>query len=155
MSAQPQALWQFERMASGDLGAILDVERRSYEFPWSEGIFSDCLKSGYEAWLLRGAAGEVLAYRISTMAVGEVHLLNLCVAPEMRGQGFARCMLDHLLAQARAEHMTQVLLEVRKSNKTAIALYERYGFERLGLRKGYYPASAGREDAIVMGLQLT
>lgn len=154
MSAQPQELWQLHPMRESDLPQVLDIEKRAYLFPWSEGIFKDCLKVGYSAWTIQSPAGEVLAYALMSMAVGEAHLLNLCVSPQYQGQGLARCMMDHLLQVVREAHMTILLLEVRKSNKPAISLYESYNFERLGLRKGYYPAHQGREDALVFGLQI-
>ena len=154
MSAQPQELWQLAPMQRAQLPLVMDVEKRAYEFPWTEGIFTDCLKVGYSAWVVQSPAGDVLAYSVMSMAVGEAHLLNLCVAPEYQGQGLARFLLTHLLSIARAAHMTQMLLEGRKSNKPALGLYESVGFEKLGLRKGYYPAHGGREDAWVLGLQI-
>lgn len=154
MSAQPQALWQLYPMHVSHLPQVLEIENRAYPFPWSEGIFKDCLKVGYSSWVVGNPQNEILSYALMSMAVGEAHILNLCVAPEYQGQGLARFMMDHLLQLVRAAHMTQVLLEVRKSNKAAIQLYESYRFERLGLRKGYYPAPAGREDALVLGLQI-
>ena len=154
MSAQPQELWQLAPMRRENLPAVLDVERRAYEFPWTEGIFIDCLKVHYSAWVVQSPAGDLLAYAVMSMAVGEAHVLNLCVAPEYQGQGLARYLLNHLLETAREKHMTQLLLEVRKSNKPALGLYESFGFEKLGMRKGYYPAHGGREDAWVLGLQI-
>ena len=154
MSAQPQELWLLDRMHELHLPQILEIERQAYAFPWSDGIFRDCLKAGYSSWVMHHPAGEVMAYALMTMAVGEAHLLNICVAPPYQGQGMARYLMDHLIAVARDAHMTLLLLEVRKSNKAAIGLYESYRFERMGLRKGYYPAHEGREDAIVFGLQI-
>lgn len=154
MSAQPQELWQLQVMHAVHLPEILHIEKRAYPFPWTEGIFTDCLKVGYSSWIVCSPRGEILAYALMSMAVGEAHILNLCVAPEYQGQGLARFMMDHLLQITRTANMTIVLLEVRKSNKAAIRLYEGYGFERMGLRKGYYPAHEGREDALVLGLQI-
>lgn len=154
MSALPQELWRLQPMHPSHLPQVLDIEQRAYPFPWTEGIFKDCLKVGYSSWVVSNTIGEVLAYALMSMAVGEAHVLNLCVAPEHQRQGLAHLLLDHLLKLARAANVTIILLEVRKSNKPAIRLYEQYGFERLGLRKGYYPAKEGREDALVLGLQI-
>lgn len=154
MSAQLQQLWQVYPMHDTHLPQVLDIERRAYAFPWSEGSFRDCLKVGYSAWVVQAPTGDLLGYALMSMAVGEAHILNLCVAPEYQGQGLAKFLMDHLLQLTRAANMTIVLLEVRKSNKAAIRLYEKYRFERLGLRKAYYPAKEGREDALVLGLQI-
>ncbi|MDT0497017.1 ribosomal protein S18-alanine N-acetyltransferase [Algiphilus sp. W345] len=131
------------------LPQVLAIERRVYAFPWSEGIFRDCLRAGYSAWVVVNSLGEVQGYGLLTMAVGEAHLLNLCVSPERQRQGIARFVLEHLMRLARAANCTVMLLEVRRSNKAAMALYEAYGFQRVGLRKNYYPAEQGREDAFV------
>ncbi|TXH05118.1 MAG: ribosomal-protein-alanine N-acetyltransferase [Nevskiaceae bacterium] len=141
-------------MHPAHLPQVLEIERRAYAFPWTEGIFRDCLKTGYSAWVLTNTLGEVQAYALMSMAVGEAHVLNLCVDPQRQRSGLGRQLLDHLITLARAAHCTQVLLEVRKSNKAAFRLYETRGFERIGLRKGYYPALDGREDAIVLSLEL-
>lgn len=136
------------------LPEVLVVERRAYEFPWTESIFRDCLKAGYSAWLLQDGDGIVIGYGMMSMAVDEAHVLNLCVDPLQQGRGWGRRLLDHLMMLARAAQAVIVLLEVRKSNKAALRLYEGVGFQRLGVRKGYYPAREGREDALVLGFDI-
>ena len=136
------------------LPEVLVVERRAYEFPWTESIFRDCLKAGYSAWLLQDGDGIVIGYGMMSMAVDEAHVLNLCVDPLQQGRGWGRRLLDHLMTLARAAQAVIVLLEVRKSNKAALRLYEGVGFQRLGVRKGYYPAREGREDALVLGFDI-
>lgn len=152
MSALPSELWTLAPMQSSQLPRILDIERRAYPFPWTEGIFRDCLKVGYSAWIVQDAQAEILAYALMSMAVGEAHILNLCVDPAYHGQGLGRFVLDHLLRIARCANMTLMLLEVRRSNAAARRLYEAAGFSTFGVRKGYYPAHDGREDALVLGL---
>ena len=154
MSALPSALWTLAPLEASQLPRIIDIERRAYPFPWTDGIFRDCLKVGYSAWVVRDANGEILAYALMSMAVGEAHILNLCVEPANHGQGLGRFLLDHLMHIARSANMTLVLLEVRRSNAAARRLYERAGFSTFGVRKGYYPAHDGREDALVLGLDL-
>jgi [ribosomal protein S18]-alanine N-acetyltransferase len=154
MSANPEPWWRLHPLHPSHLPQVLAIERRAYAHPWSEGIFNDCCRAGYSSWVLTNTLGEVLAYALMSMAVGEAHILNLCVAPEHRRQGLARVLLDHLLRLARNANTTLVLLEVRKSNKAAQQLYEGYGFQRLHVRKAYYPGAGTREDAIVMGLDL-
>jgi ribosomal-protein-alanine N-acetyltransferase len=136
------------------LPQVLEIECRAYPFPWSDGIFRDCLKAGYSGWILDDGYGGMLGYALMSMAVDEAHVLNLCVDPSQQRQGLGRMMLEHMITLARAANATIVLLEVRKSNKAAIALYEAQGFQRLGLRKGYYPAHEGREDALVLGFDI-
>lgn len=151
MSAQPEALWNLRPMDEADLPQVIDIERRAYAFPWTEGIFRDCLSVGYSAWIVASPSEEVLAYAVMSMAVGEAHVLNLCVEPAYHQQGLGRFLLAHLRAVARAAGMDIMLLEVRKSNTAAIALYQSMGFHKLGVRKAYYPARDGSEDALLLG----
>lgn len=155
MSAQAEAEpWSIVPMGVERLAEVLVVEHRAYEFPWTESIFKDCLKAGYSAWLLEDDEGTVIGYGMLSFAVDEAHVLNLCVDPLLQGRGWGRRMLDHLMKLARAASCVIVLLEVRKSNKAALKLYEGVGFQRLGVRKGYYPARQGREDALVLGFDI-
>jgi ribosomal-protein-alanine N-acetyltransferase len=148
-----QRLVKFRAMTPMDVPAVGAVERASYPFPWSEGIFRDCLRVGY---LCRVAdvEGSVVAYGVVAMGAGEAHILNLCVSNELRGRGIGRQMLMLLLERARQAGMRETFLEVRPSNLLAIALYQSVGFIQVGLRKGYYQAEAGREDALVLKLDL-
>jgi ribosomal-protein-alanine N-acetyltransferase len=143
----------FRAMTPGDLPSVAAVERAAYAFPWSEGIFRDCLRVGY---LCRVAVleGEIVAYGIVAMGAGEAHLLNLCVRADLRSRGVGRQMLMLLLERARQAGMETVFLEVRPSNPRAIALYESAGFRQVGLRPGYYQAEGGRENALVLKLEL-
>ncbi|TCP08112.1 ribosomal protein S18-alanine N-acetyltransferase [Caldimonas thermodepolymerans] len=141
-------------MTVASLNEVLPIEQAAYEFPWTRGNFIDSLHAGYAALLLRGAGNELLGYFLAMSGVDEMHLLNLTVAPAHQGSGHALYMLDALQALARSRHAAQLWLEVRVSNARARHLYERYGFRNVGLRKGYYPAAQGREDAIVMSLSL-
>jgi ribosomal-protein-alanine N-acetyltransferase len=133
------------------LPQVVEIERRAYAFPWTEGIFRDCLNVGYSAWVVSSPGEEVLAYAVMSMAVGEAHVLNLCVEPAYHQQGLGRFLMTHLQAVARAAGMEIMLLEVRKSNAAALALYQGLGFHRLGVRKAYYPAHDGSEDALLLG----
>jgi len=142
-------------MQIGGLDAVLAIESAAYEFPWTRANFIDSLAAGYWAQWLVGPASQLLGYVIAMHGVHEMHLLNLTVAPAHQHQGHARFMLDALLAQCRARGAEQVWLEVRSSNQRGRALYRRYGFRDIGVRKGYYPAAHGqREDALVMSLQI-
>jgi len=146
-------LVRFRGMAPGDLPAVAAVERAAYPFPWSEGIFRDCLRVGY---LCRVAEldSEIVAYGIVAMGGGESHLLNLCVRRDVRNRGVGRRMLRLCVERARQAGMEAMFLEVRPSNPRAIALYHSEGFVQVGRRKGYYQAEGGREDALVLKLDL-
>ena len=140
-------------MLHGDLAGVASIERRSYEFPWSHGVFRDCLLAGYHCLVLEGDDG-ICGYGILSVAAGEAHILNLCVSRHMRGFGFGAQLLDEMLARARAANVERVLLEVRPSNSIAIALYRKRGFLPFGSRRAYYQAPTGREDALVFALPL-
>jgi ribosomal-protein-alanine N-acetyltransferase len=153
MSALPQfdAAPARVPMALADLDAVLALEQVVYPFPWTRGNFVDSLAAGHVAHVLRERGGLV-GYSVALAGVEEMHLLNLTVAPALQGRGLARWMLDALVAQCRDERRAWLWLEVRASNLRARSVYARYGFEEVGLRRGYYPALGRREDAVVMRL---
>ena len=141
-------------MRDGDLDEIMRIEVRAYPFPWTRGIFRDCLHAGYPMWL-QERDGEIVGYGVLSIGVEEAHVLNLCTAPGNEGQGLGRRMLQALLRVARGFGSQRVFLEVRPSNPRAIALYDASGFNEIGRRPRYYPAANnGREDAIVMAMEL-
>ena len=140
-------------MAHDDLAMVSDIERRSYEFPWSHGVFRDCLLAGYRSSVLIRDE-RVAGYGILSIAAGEAHILNLCVDPEFRSLGYGERLLDAMLGQARAASVDEVLLEVRPSNKTALALYRKRGFFQVAKRPAYYQSHQGREDAAVLAKKL-
>ncbi|AKJ27613.1 ribosomal protein S18-alanine N-acetyltransferase [Caldimonas brevitalea] len=143
-------------MTVASLREVLPVEQAAYEFPWTRGNFIDSLHAGYDAQLLMRDDGTLIGYFVAMAGVDEMHLLNLTVTPSFQRQGHALRLLDALCDLARSERGAhQLWLEVRVSNLRARAVYDRYGFRSVGLRRGYYPAAAGRrEDAIVMSLGL-
>ena len=143
----------FRAMRREDLEAISRIELSAYPFPWTFGIFRDCLAAGYECWVLERSA-EIIGYGVLSVAGGEAHILNLCVAPAEQGRGHGRRILSRMLDLARWHRAERVFLEVRPSNTTAIALYDSAGFNEIGKRPNYYPGSRGREDAIVMAMEL-
>ncbi len=132
-----------------DLGEIAAIEQQSYDFPWSEAIFRDCLRVGYHCIVLDNGVG-IDGYAVMAVAAGESHLLNLCVAADRRGRGLGTSMLARLVATASRLNATRMYLEVRPSNHPALQLYRKAGFGPIGVRKDYYQARVGREDAIVL-----
>jgi ribosomal-protein-alanine N-acetyltransferase len=141
------------RMLEQDLSAVIELECAAYMFPWSIGIFRDCLRVGYTCRVLEAPDG-VVGYGIMSMGAGEAHILNLCVRADLRGHGTGRRLLGWLLDAARSAGHGWAFLEVRPSNRPAIRLYESVSFAPVGLRRGYYQAVGGREDAIVYRLDL-
>jgi ribosomal-protein-alanine N-acetyltransferase len=132
-----------------DVPTVVAVERAGYQFPWSEGIFRDCLRVGYVCRVI-DCGGDLAGYGIMSMGAGEAHILNVCVREEYRCRGFARQLLHYLLERARAAGMSEAFLEVRPSNTIASRLYLSMGFEQVGIRRGYYQSAVGREDAFVL-----
>jgi ribosomal-protein-alanine N-acetyltransferase len=138
-----------------ELDRLLAIETVAYPFPWSRGNFVDSLAAGYLARKRVDDQGRWLGYMVAMAGVDETHLLNLTVAPPFQRQGHARAMLDELVRWSLDRAAVRLWLEVRESNHRAQALYRRYGFRELGLRRGYYPAGpAGREIAVVMSLEI-
>ena len=140
-------------MSDVDLDSVIDIESRAYPNPWTEGIFTDCLRVGYDAWVIEEGA-TLTGYGLLSIAAGEAHLLNLCIDPDRQGQGFGRRLLELLLRRAARFDTHTVFLEVRPSNARALRLYQAAGFDQIGCRKGYYPDGTAREDAVVLSLAL-
>jgi len=145
--------YKFRPMVESDIDAIMEIEPHIYSHPWSRGNFSDSLVSGYSAWVLLDGA-EIIGYALMMLVLDEAHLLNLSIARTYQKQGLGRLLLEHMIAIARRQNAANMFLEVRPSNISAIALYENIGFNEMAIRRGYYPAHNGREDAVLMGLAL-
>lgn len=140
-------------MTDADVAAVIAIERASYQFPWSDGIFRDCLRVGYVCRVVTGG-NEVIGYGVMSVGAGEAHVLNLCIREKHRCRGVGKRMLNYLLDRAAAAGMNEAFLEVRPSNTAAIRLYQSLGFDQVGTRRGYYQAVGGREDASVLKLPL-
>lgn len=147
------AVYKIRRMTEADVDAVMAIERDIYPFPWTEGIFRDCLRAGYGCWIIERDA-ENHGYCVMMAGGGDAHVLNLCVKPASRGQGLGRNLLAHMIDKARHLAAQTLLLEVRPSNRAAIQLYQSVGFNEIGIRKDYYPAHNGREDALILALHL-
>lgn len=150
----------FESQADGlramtveDLDAVIQIEEAVYPFPWTRGIFHDCIRVGYQCDVYQ-KYGEILAYSVLSIAAGEAHLLTLCVAPEHQNMGLGRMMLQNAIDEALFSNVQTVLLEVRPSNLHAIHLYQLMDFTEVGIRPDYYPDENGREDALIMAREL-
>jgi ribosomal-protein-alanine N-acetyltransferase len=136
-------------MTHDDIAQVSDIERRSYDFPWSHGVFRDCLFAGYECVVIERDR-LVCGYGILSVAAGEAHILNLCVDPNFRKHGFGERILNEILVRASRAEVREIFLEVRPSNEAALALYRKKGFHHIAERPAYYQAKGGREDAAVL-----
>jgi len=149
MAVSRDNLLHFVAMTDRDVPIVAEIERRNYEFPWSEKIFADCVTSGYQCILLHLGI-KPMGYGILQIGADEAHILNLCIDKPFQRQGYARRLLDNLVDIARSHRVQMMFLEVRPSNPRAVELYLLAGFNEIGTRRGYYDASDGREDALVM-----
>jgi ribosomal-protein-alanine N-acetyltransferase len=140
-------------MSENDVSEVIAVERASYQFPWSEGIFRDCLRVGYVCRVVT-VNDAIIGYGVMSVGAGEAHILNLCIGDLYRCRGVGRRLLTYLVDRGAAAGMSEAFLEVRPSNTSAIRLYLSVGFEQVGMRRGYYQAVGGREDAAVLKLAL-
>jgi len=147
-------LIRLRKMHKDDMPSVLKIEAKNYQYPWNKTIFNDCfVASSYSCWVCEDENEEIIGYAILSVGAGESHIINISVDPKMQGLGIGQKMMAHLIkiAGKKAETM---FLEVRPSNQGAIKLYNKLGFNEIGRRKGYYPAEKGREDAIILALEL-
>lgn len=145
---------EFTLMTEDELDEIMSIELEVYPYPWTRGIFHDCLHVGYCCRVLK-SNNKIVAYSIMSAAAGESHLLTIVVAPSEQGKGYGKIMLNQMIVLAISHHVKIMYLEVRPSNKNAIKLYHQRGFNEVGVRNNYYPDEGGREDALIMALDLS
>lgn len=143
----------FRPMTAMDLEHVLENEVRAYQYPWTRGNFSDCLAARHECRLLL-VDRRIAGHGILSAAAGEAHLLNVCVRRDQQGHGYGRALVTHMLDRARLRGAGTVFLEVRPTNVVALELYRSLGFNEVGVRRDYYPAQWGHEDAQIMALEL-
>jgi len=153
MSAVLKPVVDLRPMVEADLAAVMAIENAIYAFPWTPGNFRDSLAAGYGCWMYE-RDGELIGYAVMMHALDEAHLLNLSIVASVQRQGYGSLLLQQLCEFARAQGAKLFFLEVRPSNAAALGLYARHGFQHIGLRRDYYPAPAGREDALLLGLSL-
>ena len=143
----------FREMQIDDLDDVIQIETENFPFPWTAGNFRDSINSGHICLVLE-IDGALMGYAILMMVLDEAHLLNISVAPNSKGKGWGRYLLNHMMQVGREKDGLNMFLEVRPSNVSAITLYESIGFNEMGVRPGYYPAHNGRENAVLMGVAL-
>ncbi len=144
---------EFFPMNERDLDEVAALEASLQAFPWSRGNFADSLTAGYSVWVCR-QGGELIGFSVVMSVIDEAHLLNIGVAARHHGQGYGARLLRNAMQAARLGGASKLFLEVRPSNERAVELYRHFGFQQIGLRKGYYPAATGREDALIFDKEL-
>ncbi|MFO8004520.1 ribosomal protein S18-alanine N-acetyltransferase [Thioalkalivibrio sp.] len=153
MNARVEPTPVLRRMRAHDVERVMEIEVGAYPFPWTDGIFRDCIRVGYDCWVLE-LEGAVVGHAVLAMAAGEAHLLNLTVEAGRQGRGLGRFLLRQLMQRARASDVEVLFLEARPSNLAALRLYRSEGFAQVGTRPSYYPGEQEREDAWVFSLRL-
>ena len=153
MSAVLKDIPELQPMREDHLAEVMAIEKAIYTHPWTQGNFADSLRAGYDCrtWRLNG---ELIGYFVLMAAAGEAHLLNLSIAEPHQRRGHGTALLREAAGLARVLGAKNVFLEVRPSNRAAQGLYMRFGFRKVAVRRGYYPAHSGREDALVLTLAL-
>lgn len=154
MSAALQLPVELFPMNQNDLEGVAELEKEVQAFPWSQGNFADSLAAGHSVWVCR-IGGELVGFSIVMIVLDEAHLLNVAVSKRYQGKGYGARLLQHAMEQARLDGAARLFLEVRPSNGRAVELYRLFGFRQIGVRKGYYPAALGREDALVFERELS
>ncbi len=155
MSASPSAFLSVIRpMQPVDIDSVVHIEEAAYDFPWTAGIFRDCLRIGYDC-SVHLAGDRIVGYLVLSYGGGEAHVLNLAVLPAAQNAGYGRRLLRRAMRQSMRYGAGALFLEVRPSNRGALHLYRSEGFRGVGRRPNYYPCDAGREDALVLRCDLT
>jgi [ribosomal protein S18]-alanine N-acetyltransferase len=153
MSTVLQAHRVIRPMEPEDIDAIMAVEQEIHISPWTRGNFIDSMQAGYSCWVFE-RNHEMVGYAVFMIVPEEAHLLNISISRPFHGQGLGRELLAHLIGVARSHRAQTMFLEMRVSNVAARRLYDGFGFNEISIRRGYYPAKNGREDAVLMGLAL-
>jgi len=153
VSAVLQPLPSIEQMTEDDLGDVLEIERQIYDFPWTVGNFADSLRSGYYCVVLR-MGNRLIGYAVMMLGAGEAHLLNLSIAASEQRRGHGSRLLQSMVGACRNCGARQLFLEVRPTNTAGRLMYAKHGFSQIAVRRGYYPSRTGREDALLLALDL-
>lgn len=153
MSVKKSELFTYHPMHIDDLEYIYKLELESYSFPWTKEILRDCILYKYDSYSVF-IDNTLVGYIISKISFPETHVLNLTVDINYRNNGIGQALMELTINDARIRKSQDIILEVRSRNLIAQALYNKLGFEKIGIRKGYYDSENGREDAFVLKLKL-
>ncbi len=142
---------QFSEFKENDLSAIELIENEVHAYPWTRGNFLDSLKSSHTCLMMK-VNDEIIGFSVIMFVLDECHLLNISIKKSMQKQGYGSHLLNEVIRRANLAYSKTIYLEVRVSNQAAIHLYDKHGFNEMSIRKDYYRAKEGREDAVLMGL---
>ena len=142
---------QFSEFKENDLSAIELIENEVHAYPWTRGNFLDSLKSNHTCLMMK-VNDEIIGFSVIMFVLDECHLLNISIKISMQKQGYGSHLLNEVIRRANLAYSKTIYLEVRISNQAAIHLYDKHGFNEMSIRKDYYRAKEGREDAVLMGL---
>jgi len=148
-----KAGYKLRTMRSSDLDLVVKNENQASESPWSKRVFIDCLRAGYQCWVL-ASKDQVIGHGVMSIAIGESHLLTLCISTDYQGLGYGTYILRFLMEKASQQGARECFLEVRESNQRARHIYQKLGFVPIGARENYYPGESSRENAIIMSRKL-
>ena len=138
---------ELREMTNNDLQQAIAIEKKSYDFPWSDEVIKDCLVNKYDCYV--AGNDNILGYMISKITNQDSHILNLTIDSEYRGLGIGSSFIDLMIKKCKLHRSEYIYLEVRINNTIARSLYQKFGFRSIGVRKNYYRNKTGREDAIV------
>lgn len=130
-----------------DIAIVVAIAKASMPHPWEEKIFRDCLKENYRNWVIENKS-EIIGF-IVILVEEDAQLMNIAIHPAYQHQGFASQLLRHAIQYLQSHSIKRLLLEVRKSNQSAIHFYQKWGGKQIGIRKDYYPKEKTREDACI------
>ena len=154
MDSNTESRFQLQRMVAGDIPEGMAIEKQVQSHPWTKGIFKDCLRVGYLCWVCREEGAGLVGYLVQSIAVEEMHILNVCIHPDKQRRNLGTLLVQQAETFGRQGSAKKAFLEVRPGNIAAIRLYQKLGYQQVGLRKNYYPTESGREDAVVMNKRL-
>ena len=136
-----------------DLAEVVKIENRCHLTPWTKKNFIDS-HGAKNLFKVLKSENNIIGYYIALFILDECELLNVTVKQELQKKGYGAQILQDLFSECRKENIVNIFLEVRKSNSSAIRLYEKNGFSEIGVRNNYYQNKEGKEDAILMGLAI-
>lgn len=144
---------QIQALTDSYIDSMMLIEQSCHTHPMTHKNMLSCFGGRYFSKGLF-IAGRLVGFYMAEMAGPDFTLMDICIATEHQGQGYAKLLIEDLLDEAKIRNAESIFLEVRVSNLSAIGLYEKFGFNEMGIRKDYYPAENGREDGKLMGLVL-
>ncbi|MEH8016019.1 ribosomal protein S18-alanine N-acetyltransferase [Rheinheimera muenzenbergensis] len=143
---------KIELLSQHDISRLVEIEQHANPYPWQQNAFVSSFADSYFSYKLLDDSGEIQGFYFAQLILEQLELFNICVASDMQGRGYGKVLLQHFLQEGRSRGATEAFLEVRSTNDNAIALYEKCGFSKTGVRQNYYVQGDSKADAILMAL---